>query len=31
VWAAASGVYLFWNSRAQGKAILPAAGSFAVK
>jgi amino acid transporter len=27
VWAAVSGAYLIWNSRIQGRAILPAAGA----
>ena len=31
VWAAASGAYLVWNSKAHGKAILPAVGSAAVR
>jgi amino acid transporter len=31
VWAVASGIYLVWNSRAQGKAILPSVQSVAAK
>ena len=31
VWAIASGIYLVWNSRAQGKAILPSVQSVAAK
>jgi len=31
LWAVVSGTYLVWNSRAQGKPILPPARSLAVK